>query len=90
MRKVSNILARDNEELERLKNKTQDLCLSINGGEKQRQAMLSRHNERQVEETILNLRVFEAEKLLTSIGDKVYNLDKYRLQLEAVSKRSIL
>ena len=90
MRKVTNSLSNDADQLERLRNRKRDLCLSMEGGEKQLKTIQSQNEERQVEESILGLRVSQAERLLASIGDKVYSLDKYRLQIEAVSLKIIL
>lgn len=60
----------------------------MEGGEKKLKYMVSQNEEKQVEESILGLRVSQAERLLANIDDKVYNLDKYRLQIEAVSMRT--
>ncbi|XP_043275463.1 coiled-coil domain-containing protein 39 [Venturia canescens] len=86
MIKVSNGITSDKGELQRLRNKKQDLSLSMEGGEKKLKFMISQNEEKQVEESILGLRVSQAERLLASIGDKVYNLEKYRLQIEAAMK----
>ncbi|KAK2584013.1 hypothetical protein KPH14_006470 [Odynerus spinipes] len=83
MRKVTNSIANDSGELERLKNKKQDLILLMDGGEKSLKAAQSHNEERQVEENMLRLKVSQIEQMMSNVGDKVYNLQKYKLQLDA-------
>ncbi|XP_036139360.1 coiled-coil domain-containing protein 39 [Monomorium pharaonis] len=86
MRKVSNCLSNENEELERLRSKKQDLLLLLDGGEKRLKIAQSRNEERQVEENIMRLRVSQLERMTSNVSDKVYDLEKYRLHLEAALK----
>ncbi|XP_071630319.1 coiled-coil domain-containing protein 39 isoform X2 [Temnothorax longispinosus] len=83
MRKVSSCLSSENEELERLRSKKQDLLLLLDGGEKRLKIAQSRNEERQVEENIMRLRVSQLERMTSNVSDKVYDLEKYRLHLEA-------
>lgn len=85
MKVISNSLASENDEVERLSNKKQDLLLLLDGGEKRLKVAQSRNEERQVEESIMRLRVSQLERMTSNVSDKVYNLEKYRLHLEAVS-----
>lgn len=84
MRKISNSIAQDNNELEYLQNKKQDLVLLMNAGEKQLKAAQNCYEEKQVEESMLRLRVSQMEKMMCNIGENVYDLERYRLELEAV------
>lgn len=85
MKKMSSSLTNDNNELEFLKNKKQDLVLLMNAGEKELKSAENRYEEKQVEESMLRLKVSQMEKMMTNIGNNVYNLERYRLELEAVS-----
>ena len=85
MRKMSNCLSNENDELERLRSKKQDLLLLLDGGEKRLKTAQSRNEEKQVEENIMRLRVSQLERMTLNVSDKVYDLEKYRLHLEAVS-----
>lgn len=85
MRKMSSCLSNENDELERLRSKKQDLLLLLDGGEKRLKTAQSRNEERQVEENIMRLRVSQLERMTLNVSDKVYDLEKYRLHLEAVS-----
>lgn len=85
MRMISNCLTNENNEIERLRSKKQDLLLLLDGGEKRLKAAQSRNEERQVEENIMRLRVSQLERMTSNVSDKVYNLEKYHLHLEAVS-----
>lgn len=77
---------KNNEELERLRDKKQKLIALIDGGEKQLISLQTANEEKQIEENLLRLKVNQIEKLMSSIDGKVYNLEKYRLQIEAVRK----
>ncbi|XP_078038523.1 coiled-coil domain-containing protein 39-like [Augochlora pura] len=86
MRKMTNSIASDNNELEYLRNKRQDLVLLTDAGEKQLKAAQNCYEEKQVEESILRLKVSQLEKMISSIGSNVYDLERYRLELEAAVK----
>ncbi|EZA57497.1 coiled-coil domain-containing protein 39 isoform X1 [Ooceraea biroi] len=86
MKKISNCLSNENEELERLRSKKQDLLLLVDGGEKRLRAAQSRNEEKQVEENIMRLRVSQLERMTSNVSDEVYDLEKYRLHLEAALK----
>lgn len=84
-KKITNSIANDSGELEHLKNKRQDFLLLMDGGEKTLKVAQSQNEEKQVEENILRLKVSQIEQMMSNVGDKVYNLQKYRLTLDAVS-----
>lgn len=84
MRKTQSNLNRDNEELSRLKNKKQDFALMMEGGEKQFKSAQRMNEEKQVAENILVLRTTQAEQMMKNIGNKLYNLELYRLHIDTV------
>lgn len=84
MRKVYSCLSSENDVLEQLRSKKQDLLLLLDGGEKRLKIAQSQNEERQVEENIMRLRVSQLERMTSNVSDKVYDLEKYRLHLEAV------
>ncbi|XP_018055612.1 PREDICTED: coiled-coil domain-containing protein 39 isoform X1 [Atta colombica] len=86
MKKVSTGLLIENDELERLRSKKQDLLLLLDGGEKRLKIAQSRNEEKQVEENIIRLQVLQLERMTSNVSDKVYDLEKYRLHLEATLK----
>nr|CAD7404354.1 unnamed protein product [Timema cristinae] len=85
-RRMSSGLASDMEELARLKNKRQDQMLLMNGGEKQLKVSQCQSQDRQVEENLLKLRVNQASAAISKEGDKVYTLERHRLEMEAAMK----
>ncbi|KAL0099265.1 hypothetical protein PUN28_020085 [Cardiocondyla obscurior] len=89
MRKVYNSLSSENHELVRLRSKKQDLLLLIDGGEKRLKIAQSQNEERQVEENIMRLRVLQLEGMISNMSDKVYDLEKYRLNLDAALKERV-
>lgn len=72
MRIISNCLSSENNEIERLRNKKQDLLLLLDGGEKRLKTAQSRNEDRQVEENIMRLRVSQLERMTSNVSDKVY------------------
>jgi len=86
MKKITNTLLNENDELEKLKNKKQDLLLLVDGGEKRVKAARSRNEEKQVDENVMRLRVLQLEQITSNESNKVYDLEKYRLNLEAVNR----
>lgn len=59
--------------------------LLLDGGEKQLKLAQSRNEEKQMEENIMRLRVSQLKQITSNVSDKVYDLEKFRLYLEAVS-----
>lgn len=78
-------MASNNEELQRLQSKQQELFVLIEGGEKQLKQAQSNYEEKKVDENILELKLKEANKVVLKVDDKLYDLEKYAIQMEAVS-----
>lgn len=85
MKKLSTRITSDEVQLKLLRNKKQDQMLLMEGGEKQLKLVRIRNEEGQVNENILRLRICQAEQTISNIDNKVYNLEKYKLQIQAVS-----
>ncbi|XP_015113777.1 coiled-coil domain-containing protein 39 [Diachasma alloeum] len=89
IRKIQGSLKGDNEELVRLRSKKQDVGSMMEGGEKQLKAAQRVTEEKQVAENILELRVTQGEQIIRNIGDKLHNLEKYRLQIDSAMKERL-
>lgn len=85
MRKMSNNVESNNKELENLKNKKQGLVLLMDAGEKRIKYVRNLYEGKQVEESLLRLKVSQMEKMISNLGNNVYDLKRYQLELEAVS-----
>ncbi|XP_046426078.1 coiled-coil domain-containing protein 39 [Neodiprion fabricii] len=83
MKKLSTHIANDEAQLKLLKNKKQDQVLLMEGGEKHLKVARARNEETQVNENILRLRIYQAERTVSNINNKVYNLEKYKLEIQA-------
>ncbi|KAJ9581586.1 hypothetical protein L9F63_023233, partial [Diploptera punctata] len=86
MGRLTKAIDLDSAELEKLKDKQQDQLLLAEGGQKQLKQFKDRNQEKQVEENVLRLRVAQAEKAITQEGNKVFSLEKQKLELEAALK----
>ncbi|KAK0172652.1 hypothetical protein PV328_005947 [Microctonus aethiopoides] len=86
IKKVQITLAKENQELEVLKNKHQNLSLLTDGSEKALKNSMKMNEERQVAENILELRVTQVEELMRTTGNKVYNLEQCHLHIHAAMK----
>lgn len=75
----------DDEQLAILKNKLQDQLLRFEKGRKHTNLAKQRTQEKQVEENLLRLRVSQIQKARDKEDKNIYNLQKMRLELEAVS-----
>jgi hypothetical protein len=82
---LTKALSGDSAELEKLTAKRQHQILLIDGGQKQLKLSKAHNQTKQVEENVLRLRVAQAEKALAREGDKVYSLEKQKLELDTVS-----
>ncbi|XP_076625195.1 coiled-coil domain-containing protein 39-like isoform X1 [Colletes latitarsis] len=87
MRKLSTSISNDNDQLKYLRNKRQDLVLLMDAGEKRLKSAQTRYEEKQVEESILRLKVSQMEKMISNFGNNVYDLKRYRLELEAAIQK---
>jgi hypothetical protein len=75
----------DSAELQKLVDRQQGQILLRDGGQKHLKSSKAHNQEKQVEENILRLRVAQAEKAIAHEGDKVYSLEKQKLELDTVS-----
>lgn len=82
---MTKALKEDSAELENLAGKRQDQILLTDGGQKQLKLDQAHNQAKQVEENVLRLRVVQAEKAIAHEGDKVYSLEKQKLELDTVS-----
>jgi len=85
MQRLIKAVSAESAELENVADKRQNQILLRDGGQKQLKLSKSYNQEKQVEENILRLRVHQAEKAIAHEGDKVYSLEKQKLELDAVS-----
>lgn len=84
MRKLANEIALDDEVFATLKDKLQDQVLMFETGGKHMAAAKQRTQEKQVEENILLLKVNQIKKAKKKEEKNIYNLQKFRLELETV------
>lgn len=84
MRRLSIAIATDTKLIETLRSKLQDQILSFEGGVKQAAAAKLKSQEKQVEENVLRLKVSQLEKAITKENDNIYDLQKFRIELETV------
>ena len=73
------------EKLNYIQTKKHELVLIMDRSEKEIRILQTNIEEKQVEENILRLKVMKVEKLVSKINDNVYDLEKYKLEIEAVS-----
>jgi hypothetical protein len=85
MQGLMKALSADSAELEKLAQKRQDQILLSDSGQKQLKLGKVHNQEKQMEENILRLRVAQAERGIALEGNKVYSLEKQKLELDAVS-----
>lgn len=89
MQRLTKAISAYSAELEKLADKRQNQILLRDGGQKQLRLSKSHNQEKQVEENLLRLRVYQAEKAIAHEGDEVYSLEKQKLELEAVSCKRV-
>lgn len=85
IRKVSATIASSNDEVQHLQLKQHGLMKLIECGQKQLRAGQAAYEEKKVDENILQLRLRETDKIVSKVDDKLYDLEKYALQMDAVS-----
>ncbi|KAL1491322.1 hypothetical protein ABEB36_011935 [Hypothenemus hampei] len=90
MRKLSNFIAADREELEILKNKVENYSLVYDIGLKQIATAKRSTQEQQVEENIMRLRINRIETNMKKEEKKIFNLQKLRLALDQAMKEHTL
>ncbi|KAK7870343.1 hypothetical protein R5R35_000518 [Gryllus longicercus] len=86
MRRIQANMGIDDREMRALENRRQDGLLLTEGGEKQVVATRRLFQEKQVEESLLRLRLRQAEEALNKEGDALYSLDKQRLELDSLMR----
>ncbi|XP_076271047.1 coiled-coil domain-containing protein 39-like [Rhynchophorus ferrugineus] len=86
MRKLSNFIANDRDQLQILQNKVENHLLIYDIGRKQIAAAKKSTQEKQVEENIMRLRIDHIEKAMAEEEQKIFNLQKLRLTLDQVMK----
>lgn len=89
MRRLTVAISSANKHLEFIRGKLQDQVLLFEGGLKQTAASKLRTQEKQVEENVLKLKVHHFEKAIEKQEDNIYNLQKFRLDLETVRSSSV-
>lgn len=85
MRRLTSSLSSDNVHLHVIKGKLQDQVLLFEGGIKQAAAAKQRSQEKQVDENVLKLKIDQFEKSIKNQNSKLYNLQRFRLDLDCVS-----
>lgn len=85
MRRLGIAIAADTELILSLKGKLQDQILLFEGGVKQAAAAKLKSQQKQVEENVLRLKVSQLEKSISKEDDDIYDLEKFRIELETVS-----
>lgn len=89
MKKVQSTLNSENQELDKLRIKKQNIGLLIESGEKGLRVAACLNEEKQVAENILELRVTQTEEMMRNTSNRVYNLERCRLQIHAVNISNI-
>lgn len=85
MRRLSMAITHDNKQLKVLQDKLQDEVLSFEGGMKQSVIAKQSSQQRQVDENMLRLSVNQLENTMKREDNSIFNLQKYRCELETVS-----
>ena len=86
MRRVTAAISAEANSIEAVKGKLQDQILLFEGGLKQASAAKLKSQQRQVEENVFRLKVAQLRKGLSREEKNIYDLQKFRLELETVSK----
>lgn len=86
MRRVTNAIASDEEELKILQYRLQDQVLTYESGRKRMKSAKILTQQRQVEENVLKLRINQLEKVVKKEEKNIYNSQKFRLELETVKR----
>lgn len=85
MRRLTAAIQSDNSQMEVLKDKLQNEVLSFEDGTKQAAASKQRSQQKQVEENLLRLRVNQLENIIKREQNRIFNLQKLKLELETVN-----
>ncbi|XP_053670503.1 coiled-coil domain-containing protein 39 [Anopheles nili] len=89
-RQSSLTFQQDAAEIERMTGKWKEKTLIVEGGEKKVRQCTADNQERLVEKSLLKMRIKQMERLLESQNDKMYTLERHRMELEAaINKRMV-
>ncbi|XP_055602569.1 coiled-coil domain-containing protein 39 [Uranotaenia lowii] len=84
------IYQQDCAEIERIIGKLKEKTLIVEGGEKKLKQCTVENQERLVEKSLLKMRIQQMEKNLDKQNDKLYTLERHRMELEtAINERLI-
>uniref|UniRef100_A0AAG5CZZ7 Coiled-coil domain-containing protein 39 n=1 Tax=Anopheles atroparvus TaxID=41427 RepID=A0AAG5CZZ7_ANOAO len=77
-------------EIERMTGKWKEKTLIVEGGEKKVRQCTAENQERLVEKSLLKMRIKQMERQLENQSNKMYTLERHRMELEAaISKRMV-
>ncbi|XP_052869033.1 coiled-coil domain-containing protein 39 [Anopheles cruzii] len=82
-RQSSLVYQQDAAEIERMTGKWKEKTLIVEGGEKKVRQGTAENQERLVEKSLLKMRIKQMERRLEHQGDKMYTLERHRMELEA-------
>uniref|UniRef100_A0A182VVU4 Coiled-coil domain-containing protein 39 n=1 Tax=Anopheles minimus TaxID=112268 RepID=A0A182VVU4_9DIPT len=89
-RQSSLTFQQDAAEIERMTGKWKEKTLLVEGGEKKVRQCKADNQERLVEKSLLKMRIKQMERQLDSQSDKMYTLERHRMELEAaIGKRMV-
>uniref|UniRef100_A0A8W7PLP0 Coiled-coil domain-containing protein 39 n=1 Tax=Anopheles coluzzii TaxID=1518534 RepID=A0A8W7PLP0_ANOCL len=89
-RQSSLVFQQDAAEIERMTGKWKEKTLLVEGGEKKVRQCKAENQERLVEKSLLKMRIKQMERQLDSQSDKMYTLERHRMELEAaINKRMV-
>ncbi|XP_029724791.2 coiled-coil domain-containing protein 39 [Aedes albopictus] len=89
-RNLNAIYQQDCVEIERMIGKLKEKSLMVEGGEKKMRQCTTENQERLVEKSLLKMRINQMEMLVNKQNDKMYTLERHRMELEtAINERLI-
>uniref|UniRef100_A0A182QA91 Coiled-coil domain-containing protein 39 n=1 Tax=Anopheles farauti TaxID=69004 RepID=A0A182QA91_9DIPT len=89
-RQASLVFQQDAAEIERMTGKWKEKTLIVEGGEKKVRQCTAENQERLVEKSLLKMRIKQMERQLENQNDKMYTLERHRMELEAaICKRMV-
>ncbi|XP_021711610.1 coiled-coil domain-containing protein 39 [Aedes aegypti] len=89
-RNLNAIYQQDCIEIDRMIGKLKEKSLMVEGGEKKLRQCTTENQERLVEKSLLKMRINQMEMLVDKQNDKMYTLERHRMELEtAINERLI-
>lgn len=85
MRRLTTVIQADQDHLSRLQSQLDDQTLLHEGGTKQSQLKKQSAQQLQVDENLLRLRTHQLENVMQHEDDSIYNLQRFRTELDTVS-----